>query len=190
MYINRHRLRKTPCLVADPIDYRWNFLAYISSDYPFSEKSCRGKLSRVLRRAMKEVDSCCTDGLWLNYNQLNRLYKSLSPEEQNQLTDYIIRVYSPFDWEKLVSYYKSQDMMMLAIRSTTGAEYDIKEEYNRFSDINYQDIERYVIEKLSLNPKSLLILSVDEKIELAKQIEVNTTATMRQIAKYLHLPLK
>ena len=139
---------------------------------------------------MKEVDSCCTDGLWLNYNQLNRLYKSLSPEEQNQLTDYIIRVYSPFDWEKLVSYYKSQDMMMLAIRSTTGAEYDIKEEYNRFSDINYQDIERYVIEKLSLNPKSLLILSVDEKIELAKQIEVNTTATMRQIAKYLHLPLK
>ena len=177
-------------IVTDPSDYRWNFLAYLSSDHPFSGKPCHGKLSRALRRAVKEVESCYVDGLWLNYNQLNRLYKPLSRDEQDQLTDFIIKTYNPFDWEKLMSYYKSQDMMLLAIRSTTGAEYDIKEEYNKFSDMNYQYIELYIMDKLCLNPKSLLVLSIDEKIELAKQIEANTSATMRQIAKYLHLPLK
>ena len=81
-------------------------------------------------------------------------------------------------------------MMLLSIRSTTGAEYDIKEEYSRFSDMHYSEIECYLKEKRLLNPKSLLMLSVDEKIQLAKSIEVNTGATIRQIAKYLHIPLK
>lgn len=177
-------------ITTDPVDYRWNFLAYLSSDSPFSVKLCMKRASRSLRRALKEVASCQADGLWLNYSQLNRLYSGLSSVERDQLTDFIIRTYSPFDREKLLSYYKSYDMMLLAIRSTTGAEYDIKEEYSRFSDMHYSEIECYLKEKRLLNPKSLLVLSVDEKIQLAKSIEVNTGATIRQIAKYLHLPLK
>lgn len=176
-------------LTEDPVKYRWNFLAYLSSDCPFSEKLCVSKSSRRLRSAIKEVESCHSLGLWLNYSQLDRLFRCLSEVEREQLIDFIIRTYSVFDWEKLLSYYKSQDMMLLAIRSTTGSEYDIKEEYSRFSDTHYFDIERYIKDGLSLTPKSLLTMSVEEKQGLAKLIESNTGAAMRQIAKYLHLPL-
>ena len=175
-------------LCSDPRDYRWNFLAYLSSDSPFSNKLDLKKASKCLRSAIKEVKSCHENGLWLNYTQLSRLYRQLSILERSQLTDYVIRIYSPFDKEKLVSYYKSQEMMNLAIRSTMGSEYDIKEEYHHSSDMHYSDIEYYITEKLSFVPKSLLSLSVRQKSALARQISANTMATDRQIAKYLHLP--
>lgn len=173
-----------------PSDYRWNFLAYFSSDYPFSEKLNIRAASKKLRNAVKEVKSCHAMGLWLNYAQLDRLYRYLSAVEKEQLTDFIIQTYNPFDKEKLLSYYKSYEMMLLAVNSTTGAEYDIKEEFNRFSDIHYIEIESYVKDGLSLNPKSLLTLSVEEKVKLANKIGANTRASTRQIAKYLHLPLE
>lgn len=173
-----------------PSDYRWNFLAYFSSDCPFSEKLNIRAASKKLRNAVKEVKSCHAMGLWLNYAQLDRLYRYLSAVEKEQLTDFIIQTYNPFDKEKLLSYYKSYEMMLLAVNSTTGAEYDIKEEFNRFSDIHYIEIESYVKDGLSLNPKSLLTLSVEEKVKLANKIGANTRASTRQIAKYLHLPLE
>ena len=80
--------------------------------------------------------------------------------------------------------------MNVAIRSTTGSEYDIKEEFHRMSDSIYEEIERYIIEKQSRDPKSLLALPPDEKTEIARLIAANTRATSKQIAKYLHLPLK
>ena len=187
-YVFNNPVEKMLC--TDPGDYRWNFLAYLSADFPFSEKIYIKKASVHLRSAVKEVNRCFEKGLWLNYVQLGRLYKPLSLSEQNQLTDYIIKTYSPFDKEKLVSYYKSQDLMNVAIRSTTGSEYDIKEEFHRMSDIIYEEIERYIIERQSRVPKSLLALPLDEKMEIARLIAANTRATSRQIAKYLHFSLK
>ena len=187
-YLFNNPVEKMLC--ADPNDYRWNFLAYLSSDFPFSERIYIKKASRALRSAVKEVRQCFENGLWLNYIQLNRLYGSLTSLEQNQLTDYIIQTYNPFNKTKLVSYYKSLDLMNLAIRSTTGSEYDIKEDFHKSSDSLYSEIERCIYELLHKCPKSLLALPVDEKIEIARQIAANTRATNRQIAKYLHLPLQ
>ena len=187
-YVFNNPVEKKLC--TDPKDYRWNFFAYLFSDFPFSEKMYIKKASKYLRWAIKEVSRCFENGLWLNYAQLDRLYTHLSVLEQEQLTDYIIQTYSPFDKEKLVSYYKSLDFMSVAISSTTGSEYDIKEEYHRSSDVLYSGIEQYIREKLSVSPKNLLALPVDEKIEKARQIAANTNATDRQIAKYLHLPFK
>ena len=174
-------------LSMDPLDYRWNFMAYMSSDYPFSKKLSIREASSNLRNAVKEVKACHAGGLWLNYTQLDRLYRYLSLTERDQLTDFIIQAYNPFDKEKLMSYYKSYDMMLLAVRSITGAEYDIREEFNKLSDRLYLETENYIKDKLSLDPKSLLVLSADEKVELAKKIGTNTKASPKQIAKYLHL---
>ena len=187
-YVFNNPVEKLLC--TDPKDYRWNFFAYLFSDFPFSEKIYIKKASKHLRAAVKEVNSCFENGLWLNYVQLERLYRRLSVLEQEQLTDYIIQTYNPFDKEKLVSCYKSLDFMKVAVLSTTGSEYDIKEEYNRFSDTLYAGIERYIREELLMSPKYLIALSINEKIEKANKIAANTNATNRQIAKYLHLPLK
>lgn len=174
-------------ITADPSDYRWNFLAYLSSDCPFSERLNIRTASKNLRKAVKEVKSCHAMELWLNYTQLDRLYRLLTAAEQKQLTDFIISTYSPFDKEKLLSYYKSYEMMLLAVNSTTGAEYDIKEDFNRFSDIHYLEIEHYLKDRLCIEPKSLLTLPEGEKVEIASKIGANTKASARQIAKYLHL---
>lgn len=187
-YVFNNPVEKNLC--SDPNEYRWNFMAYLLSDFPFSSKVDLKKASRQLRSAIKEVKYCHENGAWLNYAQLDRIYKSLTVSEQSQLTDYIIKIYSPFDKEKLVSYYKSHEMMNIAIRSTTGKEYDIKEDYHKSSDKYYSDIEYYIKGTLSAFPKSLLNLSVEQKLDLAHQISSNTRATNRQIAKYLHLPLK
>ena len=81
-------------------------------------------------------------------------------------------------------------MMNLAIRSVTGNEYQIKEDYNKFSDTLYNDIEQYVVGNLNLLPTTLLVLPIEEKIEIAQKIRANTAASSLQIAKYLHIPLK
>ena len=106
------------------------------------------------------------------------------------MTDYIIRAYLPFDNQKLLSYYKSLEMMKIAINSNTGSEYNIKEEYNPHSDRLYHEIFRYVQEKISLPPKSLLMLPLDEKINIANRIAACTYVPNRQIAKFLHIPVK
>ena len=187
-YVFNNPVEKIIC--SNPIDYRWNFMAYLSSDYPFSEKSDVSKSSRSYRKAISEIAYCHLNGLWLNHKQLGRLYRSLSLSEQARLTDYIIQTYYPFDKEKLLSYYKSFEHMNLAIRSTTGCEYDINEEYHRFSDKLYSDIEHYIIDCLFLKPKSILVLPMEEKIQIADKLAKNTMASNRQIAKYLHIPLK
>ena len=177
-------------ICSDPMDYRWNFLAYLSSDHPFSERLALCNASKALKRSVSEVSACFTNGLWLNHNQISRLYRPLSPKEQAQLTDYIVQTYFPFDKQKLLSYYKSLEMMNLSIVSTTGAEYDIKEDSERFSDKLYIDMERYMIDELSLYPKSVLAFPTDKKIEIANRIAAKTMARNRQIAKYLHLVLE
>ena len=177
------------CLCADPAEYRWNFLAYYSSEFPFSEKLLLSSSSMNLRKAIKEIDYYFANDFWLNYTLLGRLYAPLSSLEQSQLTDYVIQKYNPFDKTELISYYKSLEMMNLAIRSVTGSEYSIKEDYNQYSDTLYDDIERYVVEDLKLIPTSLLILPIEEKVEIAHKMKFNTMASTLQIAKYLHIPM-
>ena len=142
-----------------------------------------------LRKAIKEIDYYFANDFWLNYTLLGRLYAPLSSLEQLQLTDYVIQKYNPFDKTELISYYKSLEMMNLAIRSVTGSEYSIKEDYNQYSDTLYDDIERYVVEDLKLIPTSLLILPIEEKVEIAHKIKLNIMASTLQIAKYLHIPM-
>ena len=187
-YLFNNPVEKNLC--SDPQAYPWNFLAYLDSDNPFSDRICRDKCRRRLRRSLSEVDSTFSSDCWMSYAQLKRIYKGLSDMEKRQLTDYIIKKYLPFDVMKLCSYYKSLDMMKIAIRSNTGSEYNIREEYNPYSDTAYQEIENYISDKVTADIKDVISLSVEERITLAADILSNTNATPRQVAKYLHLVLK
>ncbi len=167
---------------------RWNFLAYIGNDHPFSEPVSLEKASKKLRSSLKVVKAYCADHYYLNYVTLRRLYRGLSPKEREQLTDYIISRYLPIDQDKLLSYYKSYDQMVMAINSNTGNEYVIREEYNSDSDTVYRKMLQLVASStFAENPHTIVSAPIEKKYQIAKVLKLRTGAKDYQIRRFLHL---
>lgn len=175
-------------LFARAEDDRWNFLAYIGSPNPFSEKIELDKASKKLRASLKEVDAHVKDMVYLNYKTIRRLFKGLSAKEHEQLLDYIISRYLPIDKDTLLSFYKGCDEMVMAINSNTGSEYDIKEEYNNDSDRIYTQMLN-LVEKSSFaeKPHSVIMAEERKKWQIAAILKQRTGAKDYQVARVLHI---
>lgn len=185
-YIFNNPVEKKLCFRAE--DYRWNFLAYAVSRNPFSEYLNRAASSRPLCRAMKEVELHHRNGWYLKYAQIRRLFKGLCEQDKERLIDYIIVIYSPFDYARLISFYGEYETMLLAVNSVTGSEYDVAETYYQHSDVAYYDMIAYLREERGIQPvRQVTVLSAHEKDALAKELRMNTDATALQIAKFLHI---
>ena len=166
---------------------RWNFLAYIDNDHPFSEPIILEKASARLRAALKEVDAHVADHAYLRYGCIRRLFGGLSARENEQLTDYIISRYLPIDKELLLSFYKDYDSMVMAINSNTGSEYDIREEYRNDSDEPYtQMIKMLSTSSFASNPHRILSASPEKKARIASVLRRTTSAQEYQIGRFLH----
>jgi REP element-mobilizing transposase RayT len=166
---------------------RWNFLAYIDNDHPFSEPIILEKASARLRAALKEVDAHVADHAYLRYECIRRLFGGLSARENEQLTDYIISRYLPIDKELLLSFYKDYDSMVMAINSNTGSEYDIREEYRNDSDEPYtQMIKMLSASSFASNPHRILSASPEKKARIASVLRRTTSAQEYQIGRFLH----
>lgn len=166
---------------------RWNFLAYIDNDHPFSEPIILEKASARLRAALKEVDAHVADHAFLRYGCIRRLFGGLSAREKEQLTDYIISRYLPIDKELLLSFYKDYDSMVMAINSNTGSEYDIREEYRNDSDEPYtQMIKMLSASSFASNPHRILSASPEKKARIASVLRRTTSAQDYQIGRFLH----
>jgi hypothetical protein len=166
---------------------RWNFLAYIDNDHPFSEPIILEKASARLRAALKEVDAHVADHAYLRYGCIRRLFGGLSAREKEQLTDYIISRYLPIDKELLLSFYKDYDSMVMAINSNTGSEYDIREEYRNDSDEPYtQMIKMLSASSFASNPHRILSASPEMKARIASVLRRTTSAQEYQIGRFLH----
>ena len=166
---------------------RWNFLAYIDNDHPFSEPIILEKASARLRAALKEVDAHVADHAYLRYGCIRRLFGGLSARENEQLTDYIISRYLPIDKELLLSFYKDYDSMVMAINSNTGSEYDIREEYRNDSDEPYtQMIKMLSASSFASNPHRILSASPEKKARIASVLRRTTSAQEYQIGRFLH----
>ena len=169
-------------------DDRWNFLAYIGNDHPFSPPIVLEKVSRHLKASLKEVERHVKDHAYLRYPVIRRLYKKLSANEREQLTDYIISRYLPIDKAALLSFYKNYPSMVLAINSNTGSEYDLKEEYKADSDLAYREMLG-ILGKSSFSgkPHSVIAAPSEKKGKIADYFRQATSAKDYQIARLLHL---
>lgn len=166
---------------------RWNFLAYIASDHPFSEPIRLDRASKHLRSALKEVDKYVKDQAYLSYPTIRRLFKKISAREREQLIDYIISRYLPIDKDALLSFYKGYDEMLMAINSNTGAEYDIKEEFNADSDNVYtQMLELIGNSSYAAKPHSVIMADEEKKKQIAGVLKQRTGAKDYQISRVLH----
>ena len=184
VYIGNNPVEKKLCRNAP--EYRWNFLAYISETNPFSEAVPMNLCRNKLRKAMKEVRSSRNMNQNLTYAQLERMFDHLDNNEKDFLTDYIIRQYWPFDTKVLLSFYECCEDMFHAMKSTSGADHDIREMYHPEPDSIYRDMIRVVRNECQIMPvRKVTVLPSEMKLELARILRQKTSASMRQIEKFL-----
>lgn len=178
-------------LVMKAEDYRWNYLAYATSDHPFSDKLVIRNASWSLRKAVKEVKAQVAAGMPMNYVMINRLFSPLDRKERLQLTDFIISTYNVIDYAKASKYFNTFDKMLIAMHATTGSEYDLNEVFIGKSDAHYNWMTTILLREGKVKDiHEILALSVDEKYELSLLLRRETQATSEQIAAFLHMPLK
>lgn len=186
IYIGNNPVEKHFCKRAQ--DYRWNFLAYANSSNPFSEKIVRRKISFKLLKALKEVDTMHSLNLPLKYAQIIRMTKKLNNVEFEQFTDYVISRYLPFDYKELCSHFKSYEAMLSAMESTTGEDFDIQEHRDSFSMNSFKQMMKHLEKNMPRHAvRKVTILPIEEKIEIYKDLQRNTSATGQQICNFLHI---
>lgn len=184
-YLFNNPVEKLLCTEAE--QFRWSFLPYFNDSNPFSIRTIPREASASLRRAKKEVNWKNQMNEPLNYSELKRLRAGLTQEEWEELIDYIIVMYSPFDYKTLLSYYDSYENMLIAINSNTGGEYDLKEEYNAFSDQAYDEMLDYCRKMVpEADVRKVIMMSEENKNKMFNLLKSNTSATDRQICKFLH----
>ena len=186
IYVGNNPVEKGFCRRAN--EYRWNFLAYRNNSCPFSQKIQLRNASNNMRKALKEIDAMVSLNLPLKYALLDRLFKNLKANEREQLIDYIISRYLPFDYDELESHFKSYDSMLYAMESTTGDDYDINESRDNFSLKVFQEMMSYMETKMPRSKvRTTIAYSLDEKIALYNELQSQTSASGQQICNFLHI---
>lgn len=186
VYVGNNPVEKKLCVRAE--EYRWNFLAYLNDDFPFSKPIPYEKRSRSLRRATKEVNNMKASNRYLTYAQVRRLLGGLSENERDFLTDYIITRYYSFDKQILLSFYDGVDELFHAMRASAGSDFDIKEVYYSGSDSLYMDMIDVVRRDCQIVPaRSVVVLPLEQKMVVAQMLQKKTNASKIQLGKFLHI---
>lgn len=186
VYIGNNPVEKALCSKAE--EYRWNFLAYLENENPFSKYKPSSIFSMKLRRAFAEVKGVQGRNGYLTYGQVRRMFDGLSEDESELLTDYIIRLYLPIDRDMLISYYTSCYDMLNAMCSTAGGEYDIREVFNPGSDKIYEQMTNYVNDELHVSPaRKVITLPGEVKLEIAGLLSNRFISAKYEVSKFLHI---
>ena len=172
-----------------PEQAQWNFLAYAVSGHPFSQPLRLEKASAPMRRAIEEAKVSRREDTPLNYLRLEQMTRKLRPEEQLQLTDLIVSSYNCIDYDDLIGHFDSHEKLVIALNTTKGSEYSIKEEFVGRSDRIYGRMSNFLLlSRRIATIDDLLRLSEEERRDLMEPLAMRTGASRKQIEKYLHLP--
>ena len=188
IYLGNNPVEKHICRKAE--QYRWNFIAYLGSDHPFSDKISRKKMTFGLRKAIDLVDWYHAQERYLNHTLLHRMMDGLTPAERNYLTDYIVSKYNVISAVGLRKYFDTYEQLLTSLHSTTGSEYDLKEELDRSSDSVYREMILEMRKIFGSDVRRSIVCSSEEKFELADHLRRKTAASLNQIFKFLHLEVE
>lgn len=187
VYIGNNPVEKKMCSSAE--EYRWNFIAYLDNDNPFSQDIPPRSRRRILRKAMKEAAADASANRYMNFSKLRWYMSRLNQEEKELLTDLIISLYMPVDKEALLDYYSDLPQMVSAMNASTGSDYDIREKVTPHSDLVYNRMIEVVRAETGLDVvRKVVVLPEERKMELvAKLQKAIPSAQLYQICKFLHL---
>ena len=187
IYVGNNQVEKQLCEKTE--EHRWNLIAYLKSDHPYSPPIVRKKASAQLRRCLKTVDSYVGQNTVIPYRVLRRLCGGLPALASEQLTDYIISHYNPIDKEAVLSFFDgSYEQYLLALHSTTGNDFDIREDFNITSDLPYvQLITTCQRSSFKENLKTIQVVPKERKKQIADYLLSHTDATLYEIGKFLDM---
>jgi len=179
---NNHAVKK---LCDDPSEERWSFLAYASSDHPFSRPIDPHNISPALRKAIGMANRHIRDDRCLDYHDLRKVLPSLDPEETEQFIDYVISHYAWISFDACIPCFGSLQSMISTINNTTGGEYSIREEYSSHNDLAYRELIDFasrwgILEKI-------YALESEKKVKLAILAKRHTSAATYHLKKFFHL---
>lgn len=181
-YVVNNHVEKKLCSRA--MESRWDFLAYATSEHPFSKEIVNP--SPDLKHAMRFIRKKSSKNQPLKYPFLLGARAKLNEEEWEQLIDYIIVTYKLVDFEESVKYFKGLDEMITAPDITTGSEFDVGEDFSNEPDTPYLELFDYW--SSHFQDKSVYELSLDNRIQVANEMYFQTSASKNQIRKFLHIP--
>lgn len=185
IYIFNNPVEKKLCRRA--VEDRWNFLAYYDRKFPFSARPVLRQERKCLREALKVVEHEFQAGRYLRYALLRRLFEPLSPDEREILTDQIIQVYFPFDREFCHSLFKTAEAMRLAPDQVSGSDFEIKEEFEKNTDVPYRTMCGLVKKYGMLEAGMPLFHLPPERLEKLKYYLMSQTqAEDWQVERFLH----
>lgn len=185
IYVFNNHVEKRLCTRAT--GERWSFLAYGRSKWPFSAKlercgvEMRKAMALVRRRAIKRKP--------LKYSELRRKLSLLSEDERERLKDFIITSYALVDFGAASSFFNGFEAMLTAIDSSTGSEWDIKEEFCGEDDRTYLRLMEWARKnKLCDDNGTFNPYAMDNatKAKLTNKLLRTTDFSLFQIRKFLH----
>ena len=176
--------------VARPERYRWNFLAYMDSDHPFSEKVVIRRSSRRLLAVLGMVRQCHARGNPLGYSFFSGMYEKLSPEERLQVVDYVISKYNIIDYGLLRKMWGDYRSLCDALRVVGGAEYDLNDDCSQEDYRHYYRMANLATRVCGIDLSVSRFEKVDggERLRLAHVLYQETGASRVELAKFLHAP--
>lgn len=187
IYVDNNPVERKLSALAE--DYRWNFLAYAESRWPFSDPVIKRYASGALKKALRLISARCKIGKALSYGMLNSIFGHLDNRERKQVVDFAISTYSVIDYGESLQYFSSFQDMLLATHSTTGSEHDIYEVFNGRRDDVYARISSLLLNNGYIKDiHEVVSLPITRKKEIFTFLQGKTPATNKQLACYLHLP--
>lgn len=186
IYLYNNPVEKKLCQHA--VEDRWTFLAYAGESFPFSTKLVKRNVRYALRTACDFVDREEQAGRYLRPKRLRTLFEPLTRAEQEQLTDYIIQRYAFIDHNAAVSLFRSFEDLLIATDASSGKEFEVGEVFDAQSDVAYRELCSLAARSGLFKDWKLLHLSEEESACWVRRFRQSTSASKRQVAKFLHLP--
>ena len=168
---------------------RWSFLAYYEKDYPFSSKPVLRYSRKVLVDAIHLTEHEYLSGRWLSFPLLHQCFSKLDNNEREQLTDFIIQRYFYFDRQACYDLFGGYEQIVQATEISRGADFEIKEEFDPYSDLPYKEMSVITSRYGMLDQGMPLFHLSDARMDkLIVFLRNNTAASNSQIYRFVHRP--
>ena len=184
IYIANNSVQKQLYFKAE--EDRWTFLAYMGSVFPFSKSVPLRKASKAYRRSLSLVKGMHAKGKPLSYRLLEQIFHPLNPAERERMTDTILQLYSVIDHDAALRRFGSYEALLQLLHTSSGADYDLKEERRWESDLPYRRACRMLQENgYDLATKSFLTHPLPD--DLLRRLLRKTGLSPYQLERFFHL---